>query len=179
MRWVDPILRNSTRLVTGAGGVLMIAMMVHIVLDVASKWLFNFPLDGTLEIVSHYYMVGLIYLPLAYVQRRGSHIVAEILTQNLSRRIRAALEAAISLLMFVYVVIFVWNTSVEAARKTAEFEYLEATELFIVIWPTRWFLPIGFGLMGLYALVQATRQIRDAMARNGTVGRAGGEVFRG
>ena len=170
--WLHPILGGCTRLLTAAAGVLMVAMMAHVVLDVASKWLFNFPLDGTLEIVSYYYMVGLIFLPLAYVQRRRSHIVAEIFTQNLNPRIRAGLEAVVSLLMFVYAVIFVWATAVEAVRKTAELEYLEATELFIVIWPTRWFLPVGFGLMGLYALVQAAQHARDAMARDGASARA-------
>ena len=80
MNWIDRTLGASTHLLTFSGGVLVMAMMLHIVADVLSKWLFNFPLDGTLEIVSHYYMVGLIFLPLAFVQQKGSHIVAEIFT---------------------------------------------------------------------------------------------------
>lgn len=162
MNWIDRTLGASTHLLTFSGGVLVMAMMLHIVADVLSKWLFNFPLDGTLEIVSHYYMVGLIFLPLAFVQQKGSHIVAEIFTQNLADRARAGLEGVVGIFMFVYVVVFVWTSAGEAIDKTRDFEYLEATEFFITIWPTRWFLPIGFGFMGLYAIHQAVRNLKAA-----------------
>lgn len=161
MSWFDHALKGSTALATLVAGALMIAMMLHIMADVLSQWLFNFPLDGTLEIVSNWYMVGLIYLPLIYVQRRRSHIVAELFTQGLSSRAIRALEGVIGIFMFAYSVIFVWRTAVVAVAKTAQHEYLEATAVHIVIWPTRWFLPLGFGLMGLMALFQGVVRLRQ------------------
>lgn len=140
----------------------MVAMMFHVVADVVSKWFFNFPLIGTLEVVSNYYMVGLIFLPLAYVQRKGSHIVAEIFTQSMAWRARLILDGVVGIFLFVYAATFVWHTSVEGARKTVELEYLEATSMLIVIWPVRWFLPAGFGILGLMALYQAVRGLHQA-----------------
>ena len=173
MKQVDQILSHLTGILTTVAGLLMMAMMAHIVLDVLFKWLLNSPIDGTLEMVSHYYMVGLIYLPLGYVQRRGSHIVAEIFTQNLTRRVRAGLESVIGLFLFAYVILFVWTTSLEAVNKTVEKEFLEATESFIIIWPTRWFLPVGFGLMGLYAIVQIFGNLKVARSSEAFTGRIG------
>lgn len=162
MSLVNRIFGAASTGLAAAGALLMVLMMLHIVADVLSKWLLNYPIDGTLEIVSHYYMVGLIYLPLGYVQFHHRHIVAEIFTDGLPGRPRALLESAIALLMLAYAAVFVWTTSIEALRKTAELEYLEATRRFIVIWPTRWFVPIGIGLMGLVAAYQAVRFLRDA-----------------
>ena len=50
-------------------------MAVHVIADVSARYLFNQPLPGTIEIVSLYYMVAVIYLPVAYVQSRRQHIV--------------------------------------------------------------------------------------------------------
>ncbi len=162
MKPIERTLGVCTHVLTTIAGFLMMAMMAHIVTDVLFKWLLNSPIDGTLEIVSHYYMVGLIYLPLSYVQHRGSHIVAEIFTQNLADRVRAGLEGVIGVFLFVYVVLFVWTSGKEAIEKTAENEFLEATESFIVIWPTRWFVTIGFAIMGCYAIYQAVRNLKAA-----------------
>ncbi|MAF48515.1 MAG: hypothetical protein CMM10_09640 [Rhodospirillaceae bacterium] len=160
---LDTAFGGATTGVMALASFFMVAMMFHVVADVLSKWLFNFPLIGTLEVVSNYYMVGLIFLPLAYVQRKGSHIVAEIFTQNMAWRARLFLDGAIGIFLAVYAAAFVWHTSVEGFRKTVELEYLEATGVLIVIWPVRWFLPVGFGIMGLMALYQAVRGLRQAL----------------
>ena len=154
-------LDKTTDAATAAAAVFMTAMMLHIVADVLSKWIFNYPLIGTLEVVANYYMVGLIFLPLSYVQRKGSHIAVAIFTDKMAARARAILDIAIGIFLAVYAVGFVWRTGVEAIRKTAEFEYLEATGVLITIWPVRWVLPVGFAVMGLIALHQAIRGLRD------------------
>ncbi|MDP6173986.1 MAG: TRAP transporter small permease [Rhodospirillales bacterium] len=176
MNGIDRILGACTNVMTSIAGLLMMAMMAHIVLDVLFKWLLNSPIDGTLEIVSHYYMVGLIYLPLSYVQLRGSHIVAEIFTQNLKARTRAGLEGVIGVFLFIYVVLFVWTSGGEAIEKTAENEFLEATESFIVIWPTRWFVTVGFAIMGLYAIYQALRNLKSASSGEAPPGPIGTSI---
>lgn len=160
MSFPAKLLDRSTDGIAALAGVLLIVMMLHIVTDVLSKWLFNFPIVGTLEIVANYYMVGLIFLPLAFVQRAGGHIIVEIFTQRLAKRVILYFDIAIGLFIFAYMFLFTWRTAVEAIRKTAELEYLQATSIFITIWPTRWVLPIGFGIMGLVALRQVVAAVR-------------------
>lgn len=159
MTRLSRFLASFTNGLAFAAASTLVLMTVHVVLDVFGRYLFSFPLDGTMEIVAHYYMVGLIYLPLAYVQRNNSHIVAEIFTQNLRRRARLILDSAIGVLMVAYVALFAWRTGMEAYRKSIEMEHLEAMEIFVYIWPGRWFLPIGFTFMGIYALLQTIRSM--------------------
>src|SRR3546814_16577296 len=65
---------------------IMLAMVLHIVADVMARYLFNQPLAGTIEVVSNWYMVGVAFLPLAYVQWHREHLIVELFTQNSSAR---------------------------------------------------------------------------------------------
>ena len=78
MSFLARLLDKSTDATSAIAGVFVVVMMLHIVADVLAKWLFNYPIVGTLEIVANYYMVALIFLPLAYVQRAGGHIIVEV-----------------------------------------------------------------------------------------------------
>ena len=49
---------------------VVVVLTVHVCLDVGSRYLFNLPLAGTTEMVAKYYMVGAVFLPLAYCQIR-------------------------------------------------------------------------------------------------------------
>ena len=53
-----------------AGCAVTLAMMLHVTADVLGKVLFNHPINRTLEVVTYYYMVGCVFLPLAMVQRK-------------------------------------------------------------------------------------------------------------
>ena len=68
------------------GGIAVVLMMLHICADVIAKYVFNSPIPGTLEIVSNYYMVATVFLPLALVERKNAHIAVEILSQHLPTR---------------------------------------------------------------------------------------------
>ena len=165
MSFLTRLLDRSTNTASAVAGVFVVVMMLHIVADVLSKWLFNYPIVGTLEIVANYYMVALIFFPLAYVQRAGGHIIVEIFTQSLAKRVILVFDAAIGLFMFAYTILFVWRTGVEAIHRTEELEYLQGTGLFITIWPVRWFLPLGFGVMGLIALRQVFASVRALLQK--------------
>ena len=68
-----------------AGMIVMVLMAFHVFLNISARWISGKDLDLTLEIVTYYYMVAITFLPLAYVDRMGEHIRADLLTQFLSR----------------------------------------------------------------------------------------------
>ncbi len=79
------------------GGVVIILLMLHITADVAGKYFFNTPIIGTLEIVSRYYMVAVVFLPLAFVQIRRQHLTVEMFTMKITTgNIRAMRRPATS-----------------------------------------------------------------------------------
>lgn len=157
MAIVDRVLTFVSDGLMNLGVLVAILMAVHVVADVMSKFLFNFPLAGTLEIVAHYYMVGLIFLPLAYVQRKDGHIAAELLTRYLSPKARNAVAVLSYILMAVFSGLLAWRSSIDALRSLEVAEAVQTSGYFVYIFPARWFVPVGVGLMGCFALIQAGR----------------------
>jgi TRAP-type C4-dicarboxylate transport system permease small subunit len=165
---VARILRLVDRLnasTIGIAEILIAAMALHIFVDIALRSVAGIALEGTIEIVGNWYMIAIIFLPLAAIQRRRLHIVVEILTQHFGPRLRAVLEAFSDLLMAAFAGAIAWVSAEEAIKLTALGEVIELPHIFIYIWPVRWFIPVGFGLMGLVALLQVVGRVHGAFAR--------------
>lgn len=155
MTGIGKLLRASSTLLSAAGMAAMLLMMLHVSLDVISRYAFNQPIVGTLETVSAYYMVAVLFLPLAEVTRRGQHIRVEVFTRWLSSRPLAACTALGLVLCAAYAGLMAWRGGVEAARMTAIGEAWETALRDMQVWPARWFYPLGVAAMGLIFLVQA------------------------
>lgn len=130
-------------------------MMLHVTADVAGKYLLGQPIVGTLETVSHYYMVAAVFLPLAIVQKHRGQIIVDIATQHLQPRRLALVEGLVSLIALGFLVLFVWQATRRAVEMTAVLEKVNAAHFPIDIWPTRWFVVAGAvsvtGFMALQA----------------------------
>ncbi len=157
---------NGNKLATFPAVVLMavaciasLAMMLHVVADVFMKKIFNSPIDGTLEMVSGYYMVLVVAFPLAYVTWGEGHLIVEIFTRRLAERRLAVLEAAVEALTFVCMAGLTWASVAEAIHRTKEGEVWVFGLDTLLIWPSRWVLAIGFGLMAVYVLGRFVRNI--------------------
>lgn len=134
-------------------------MMMHVTADVFAKWLFNHPLEGTIEIVSGYYMVAVSFLPLAYISRHEGQIIVELFTQGISKRKLFRLDGLVNIFTILYLSLFTWQTTVAAIEQTEIGELWETAGGFVHIWPSRWLLPIGCALMTLYVVVRMTRNL--------------------
>jgi TRAP-type C4-dicarboxylate transport system permease small subunit len=159
-------LDGLTNVLAAAGMAVVVVMALHIFCDILAKFLFNQPLAGTLEIVAHYYMVGLVFAPLAYVQHRRGHIAADFAMRVLGTRAQHAVEAVIGLVMALFIGLLVWQSGLAAIRSTAALEFVQTSGYFVYIFVARWFVPIGLAVMGLCALSQAVSSALAA-ARSG------------
>lgn len=159
-------MRILSGLLMAAGMAAMLLMMVHVSLDVLSKYALNQPIVGTLETVSSYYMVALLFLPLAEVTRRGQHIRVDVFTRWLPPRPLAACIALGLALCAAYAGVLAWRGGVEAVRMTAIREAWETALWDMEVWPARWFVPLGCAAMALVFVAQAWD--RAAFAISGT-----------
>ena len=165
-----PLERLADRLsnvLLALGGVAIVALMLHVCADVVGKYFFNQPIMGTLEIVSRYYMVACVFLPLAWVQLRRQHLTVEMFTMGLSERRLAALDGAVALLGFAYVAVLTWLVFGQAVDATRDNEFLSLTFYDLPAWPSRWVLPVSFGLFALVLLLQAWFDLRYALTGEG------------
>lgn len=156
---IKSILDRSTDALTLLSGGILILMMLHITADVLMRYFFSAPLLNTVEIVSTYYIVAIVFFPLALVERMNAHIVVELLTQHLSRRVQELLIAFVALASAVYFAAFTFRTWSDAFGKYEAGEVMLGTSA-ITVWPTRFYLPIGCGLITLYLVYKAVRLFR-------------------
>jgi TRAP-type C4-dicarboxylate transport system permease small subunit len=142
------------------GGIAILAMMVHVTADIVLKMVANYPIIGTLEIVSFVYMVACTFLPLAHVQLSKVLIVVELFTQKLPQAVNLRLDALGALLTAVYLGLMTWKGGELAIRKTALGEVQDATYFDLPVWPMRWVIVVSTGLAAAVALYQFADDLR-------------------
>lgn len=139
-------------LFTALGALAVALMMVHIAADVAAKALFSTPLPGTIAIVSQYYMVAIVFIPLAFAERRSLHISVEVVAERLPDRVQdmlAVASALLSALVYAALALRGWE---EASRAAATGLFIIEQDVRVDTWPARWLMPAGAAMM-LAALV--------------------------
>jgi len=155
LRWVEwPI-----NLTLWVGLIACFLMMIHVSADVTGRTVFNHPLAGTTEVVSAWYMVTVAYLPWAYLAFHNNHIVAGIFSRIGTPRFSFWVGIGVKLLTTAYLSIFAYQTFFRAVQQTRAGEVWEAAGGFIMVWPSRWLLPLASGLMILYLVLSVIAEV--------------------
>ena len=165
MRKLEKLLEQPINALFWLAALVTIIMMLHVVADVVGKQFFNTPIWGTLETVSGYYMVIVVFLPLAYVARTEGHIIVELFTRNLPPRKLARLDGAIGIVTLLFMGLFTWLTGLEAVTRTIQGEVWDIADGNMIIWPSRWVLPIGAAIMTAYVLIRVIKDFRQAAGK--------------
>lgn len=151
--WVVRLAHHANMVSVAVSGCVMGLMALHVVADVCSRYFIGHPLNGTTEIVSRYYMVALVFLPLAYVQANTRHIEATLLSDLLPARAQVLLGCLSALLMGTFAGLLGWRTGVEALRATAISEQIQTAFYFLPTWPARWLPTLAMTLVLLQSIV--------------------------
>ena len=151
-----------SRIITYAAMPLAALMMVHVTLDVILSQFIAEPLPGTVDYVSYYYMVGLVFLPLPFVEYTNEHIRVDLIHDLLPGVARTALDMLALALSVVFYGLLTWQTWTDAVEKYLIGEQSMGMAA-VTIWPGRFFLPVGAGLMVLLLLAKLIqRPLTDA-----------------
>jgi TRAP-type C4-dicarboxylate transport system permease small subunit len=132
----------------------ILLMMFHVTLDVLGKYLFAVPAPATIEAVQFYYMVALVFLPFAYIARGEGHIYVELFTRRLAPRTQQFLDGVMGILTLAWVGAIAIYAGGEAITTTIDGEFQETAEGVVAVWPSRWFVPLGSGIMALAVVVK-------------------------
>ncbi|MCF8468236.1 MAG: TRAP transporter small permease [Sneathiella sp.] len=156
----ESLVVGITRILVVLCSAFLILMMVHVGTDIAMKLLFNAPITGTLETVSYYYMVSIVFLALPFVELRHEHVSVDLFFQKFPHRLQIAVYVLGTLLAAGYYGLFCYQTTVDAIKATADRETVMSNFLFYV-WPSRWALSIGSGILVLAILLNGVRAILE------------------
>jgi TRAP-type C4-dicarboxylate transport system permease small subunit len=163
-----PIAWLSNRLLD-ISALLLLGMMLHVCADVAMKYLFNRPIQGTLEIVSYYYMVWAVFLPLALVELTRGAVSVELFFNMFPRPMQILCIALVLVLCAAAYAGLARITWLDALRSWNRNEVVMGP-VTVVIWPSRFVLPISFALAGLVCLWHFLRLLLSAQARAELIG---------
>lgn len=156
---IEHAIRFINRVFLVLGAVFVVLMMLHVTLDVGLRAAVNGRLVGTLEIVSYYYMILLVLLPMGYVELRHEHIRVDLFAQMMPRRMQLALYVFACLTGLLYFGLLTWQSFDDAWGSTVRQETIMANQIFY-IWPSRWALPVGFAGIFLAVLSNLLKAIR-------------------
>ena len=142
--------------------ILLSLMALHMTVDALSSYLFDYPIDGTIELVSRYYMVAIVYFSMSYVQSRDQHIVAELFSDGFSARWSFFSKCLTQVLFIGFGVLLTWHGGVDAVRNTMINESVQTIQGTLIVWPSRWIVVLS----GLLIICQSGLMLGNAIQRH-------------
>jgi TRAP-type C4-dicarboxylate transport system permease small subunit len=138
-----------------------LAMMCLTSADALSRYAFNQPILGALEITEKYLMVAAIFMGLSYGYRGGLFIRVTFLVDRLSGSARLAADYFAFLVSLLFCVVMLWATAVQGWRGLHE--DTELSTLPILVGPAYCFVPIGFLALTILLIADLPR-VRNRQA---------------
>jgi TRAP-type C4-dicarboxylate transport system permease small subunit len=146
------VLRNISHAMGLAGAFVALSLSLMTTVSVASRALFNSPINGDIEIMQMGIALA-ISLCLPWCQLRGANIIVDFFTQHISERKRALLDGIGCLLLVAMYCMLAWRTGAGAIAVK------EAGETSMIISLPMWWayaaLAPGLAIAACVALAQA------------------------
>ncbi|MHC5654056.1 TRAP transporter small permease subunit [Stappia sp.] len=142
---VEKALNRLSFALASVAALALLLMMLHVTADVAGKYLFNKPIPGTAEVVASYYMISVVFLPLAWLEATNGPITVDLfyeLSPDWMKRGMLVLGTVLSLVLYAVLAWLSWKPAMHAWNIG---EIVEGAWK-VTIWPTKFLLPIGLGL---------------------------------
>jgi TRAP-type C4-dicarboxylate transport system permease small subunit len=155
---VERAVDRASRALAFVGGLGVVLMMVHVVADSAMKYLFDVPIEGTLEVVSQYYMVACVFLPLALVELRGEQVRVDLFLRLMPRRAAVASYVVTAILSAAFFACLAYYTGEAAVHSFRINEVIMGTS-YVIVWPSKWLLPVGFALVVVAIVLRLARAL--------------------
>ncbi|HEV7371611.1 TRAP transporter small permease [Arenibaculum sp.] len=140
-------LANVQLFLSGAGIVLM---MVNISLDVLGTGLFGVGVPVTIELVTYYYMIMAVFLPLAAVEAKREYLIVDLFMDRAPEGLRRCSEMLRALATAAVFALLSWLTLMSALKSYRTGE-LVLSALTVHVWPARFILPAAFAAAALVA----------------------------
>jgi len=146
-----------------AAAAVVLLMMLLIVFDVLAKFVFNSPLPGTLIVVANYYMVATVYLPLAFVELKKDSIAVDLFFQWFPPPMKYLATLFGTLCSIAFFSILTYQSFRDAMGSFSIGEFVDGTFL-VITWPSRFFLPLSFGIVVIVLVMRLIHEIRHGEA---------------
>ncbi len=138
--------------------IAIFAILIAISLDVALRTAFRAPLTGTMEVVSFYCMIPVVFLPIMMLELRDDHIDTDLFFRFFPVALKRLSIVISGLLSIGIYGLLTYITFDQALSSTMRGEVSMGVNL-MPIWPVRWVLPFAFATSALGALLLSLRHL--------------------
>lgn len=153
------VLDRFARLQLAIAGFAVMAILLAISLDVVLRTVLSAPLTGTMEVVSFYCMIPVVFLPIMILEVRGEHIDTDLFYRFFpvtAKRLSVIISGLLSVGIYG---LLTYITFEQAVSSTGRGEVAMGVNL-MPVWPVRWILPLAFASSAAAAFVLTIRKIR-------------------
>lgn len=148
-------------------GVALVLMMVHICLEALFRVVLPSVTLHTIVMVSTWYMVVIVFLPMPYVGEVHGHLSVFHLDSLLSDGGKRALRIFASSLSLAYLALLGYLTLLEAIDHTRKGTIIQASMTYIPVWPPYWALPLAIFIMVVGYFRWLYRDVAGLLRANG------------
>ena len=146
MLWLERLTDRIVMTLALLGTLGIIAIVLHISLDIVMRTTIRVSMPATLELVTRYYMILLALMPLGWVEWKNRMISVEVVTDLFGAVFKRWLDIAIALFSLVLYLLFTWATWDKAIDQYNIGAYVTTLNQRLPVWPTYFVLPLSFGL---------------------------------
>jgi len=139
----------GTGFMYAAGAIAICLLFLSMFGDVAGRFLFNAPIQGTAEL-SEYLLIAIAFLSLGYAQLKGMHTAVDTVVRHFPKKLRTLLNIILSLLAIGFFAIMAQEIGQRAYLDWKNNILLSRTA---VKWPV-WYKSF-FGALGCFGLIVA------------------------
>ncbi|MBY8976780.1 TRAP transporter small permease [Rhodobacteraceae bacterium NNCM2] len=157
---IDKVLLLIARGLLFAAGVGLALMMLQTVADVLADNFWSRPIPGNLEVISVYHMVLVVFLPLAFVEWQHENIQVDLLWRIMPGWLQRSVLVLGYIVCAVFFAILTRQTWFDAMAAMAKGEMMMGN-VYVLIWPAKFVLPIGFAGICLVSLRHAIHAALD------------------
>ena len=148
------VIRSVDRVLMVLAAIGLMAMMLHISLDILSDLLFNDPIAVTSAYVTQYYMIAVAFLPLAAAEYRSNHIGVDLMVNKLPAGPKRGLHLAVLLITLGVYLLLTAQSWEQASKKLAIDAFIMEQNTRVSVWPSFYILPVSFGVVSLLIAVK-------------------------
>jgi TRAP-type C4-dicarboxylate transport system permease small subunit len=135
-------------------GIALVAMMIHICIDVVANLILGTPVPLTNAAVTQYYMIAVAYLPMAAAELRGAHVSVDLVVNQFPaglRRVSGEIMQIICMLIYGALAAQAWQLALEKLDRNA---FLMEQTSRVSTWPSYFIIPLGFGTVTVLLLAR-------------------------
>ncbi len=144
---IEKIVDSAADVLANLAAVVLALMMFLMATDVVSRYIFNSPIPGALELVE-YMMAIVVPLAIAYCAAHRSHVSVEMVVERLSSPVRRAVSVVVTILSIAFIALVSWENFLNIGDTYAS--KMTSAVLHIPAYP--FVVPVALG-MSLYTII--------------------------